>query len=299
MSDLLSDYLSYLNEQGVAGRLARATATYARGAARRTAAYFSPRTVAKELAPKAVATTAKAAAKASISWYLALVPGAWTAWRLAQAMFSQAARKCGVFSAGPGRKLCILREKIRALEQQIRLLKAARTQCSSKAANPEVCRSQLDAKIQELESKLLSLQMQKQSTEALPESTTVVDEGIAALGLFVLFGLVVDKILFLAWRTLRAAFDKDLRRCGIYKDTDEHKLCVYTARLKFLRSKASFFMRLMRECPKQKDPDKCREKLRKKIQELQPQIQRQLDNISVVKRQIQDKKAAEAITGGA
>jgi hypothetical protein len=69
-----------------------------------------------------------------------LSPVGWAAYRLIRSMFSKASRKCGTFSIGKQRDICLVRVKLQRAEKMLALFKKEISNCS-KAKNPEKCKS--------------------------------------------------------------------------------------------------------------------------------------------------------------
>ncbi len=277
---LLSSYLKYLNseildEQG------------------RIAAWG-----AKQIAPLASKQAAKKFAvgttKMTLKWTLLFTPALWAAWRTATALFSKAYVRCGTFSLGPGRKLCIIREKTKALRMKITVLEQARGQCSTKTSDSSACTQIINDEINKIRLKIDNLQTQYETLTgmALKESETL--QELLPFVLTILGSIVVDKALFLAWRSVRSLFDSDLRKCGTYKNSEEYKVCIYTAKLRSLLQQYNLLKRAREQCINQKLPLKCRNKVDNHLNKLKLQVQRMRDNLLVSRKALADKKALEA-----
>jgi hypothetical protein len=248
-------------------------------------------------------------------------PALFMAWRAGQVLFGLAPRKCGVFTMGagsPGRDICIARFRIQGLTKQLQSLKQLLSIARTKGSTKEQIQS-LEQKIASTESKLAHYNMkikqtlgkqaaqsqkQYQNTQQMAsreQKEEVVQEIIpfilpvigTAFSIFV--GVAIDAVTFRMWRTLKAAFDQATRRCGIYKRDEEHDLCISKVRLAISQKQMVILQKAMTQCPHNRNPVKCKQKLDEEIIKLREKIQLYSDNIVGLQNQIQQKKAAGAM----
>jgi hypothetical protein len=86
-----------------------------------------------------------------------LSPPGWVAYRAIRGAFSKASRKCGVFSSGRARDMCLIRAKMTKYNKLINLIKRQMKNCS-KSKNPEKCKEKGQAKIEKWTEDLRELQ---------------------------------------------------------------------------------------------------------------------------------------------
>lgn len=208
------------------------------------------------------------------------------AWRTANFIFSSASRKCGSFKKStPGFKTCVSREKIKSFQQKIMILTRAMNNCN-KSKNPEICKQKSDIEIKKLKSRIEI--EQNKIKEVLGENTNLQEFLPAVAGLAVSFiGMaVVDKAIFLSWRSALGIFSKASRQCGTFKKGSERDLCMSKMKLKSLMQQLQIVNKVYSICDKQKDPQKCKQKGLEKIEELKKKIQIEHDNIIAYQNQI-------------
>lgn len=76
-----------------------------------------------------------------------LSPAGWLMYRTIRGIFSKASRKCGMFSVGKQRDMCLLRAKITKYNKLVNLIKREMKNCD-KSKNPEKCKAKGQAKIE-------------------------------------------------------------------------------------------------------------------------------------------------------
>lgn len=265
--DVLDKYLSQLNEAG-GGAL-------------------------KKLAQDSI----KGGAKQSLWWTLAIQPAVFLAWRLLGRQFDEAVKKCGTLARGPGRNACICRERIKIYTRKIGILNRSLSQCNT-AKDPETCKEGFRLEIDKLKNKI-SLEKAKLegivgagNTEpaAANESENLNEILPAVIGLagFMIGGMIVDKIMFLSWRSALASFSNASRKCGSFKEGPQRNLCMSRIKLASLLKRETILMRILNNCGSQKNPQKCKEKITKKLTDHRRHIQIERDNIFGYKKEMEE-----------
>ncbi len=237
----------------------------------------------------------KTDARVSLVWSLGFL-GLTAAWRAATMAFSQAHRKCGGFKGGPGKQACVAREKIKALQQKLRILNQAKGGCL-KSRNPTDCRERTQVEIDKINNKIMLYK--KRLQDIIGEQENLSEVNVAAVGktvasgalkvggslaglarLFIV-GMIVDKAIFAAWRTAAAMFSSSaVRKCGTYKKGPEREICISRIKMNALKQKMAVLRRVKATCSKQKDPRACNEKLDKELEKVTRDIQWHVDNIA-------------------
>lgn len=268
MKKVLDKYLNFLNEQGVLG--------------------------------KAVSFVGKNAGKAagtSLVWGAFYIPATILAWRSANALFSQAVRKCGgIKKSTPGFKVCVAKERIKALEQKITIANKILSGCN-KAKDPQICKDKFTLEIEKAKNRIEINQSKIKEIlgehENLQEILPLIP-AVAGVATFLVAGMIADKALFLANRTAQGLFSQAVRKCGMFKEGPEREICISKYKLQSLTKQLQIHMSLLSKCSKQKDPAKCNEKLKAKIMKFNRDIQIQKDNItSYTKESEQQKREKE------
>ena len=222
--------------------------------------------------------------KQSLLFGLLILPAIALSWRAARAAGSQAVRKCGgIKKSTPGFKTCVSREKIKAAQEILRISQTMISKCS-KSKNPEICIEKLKLEIEKAKN-IIELEKNK-IKEVLDES---IQEQLAAVTSIVV-SMVVDKALFLSWRTAKAAFSSAARKCGVYSKGAAHDLCLSKIKLQALTQENAVYQKILSGCSKQKSPENCKKKMTEKIQKTQRDIQIQKDNITTYTNQLAAEK---------
>jgi len=265
-NNLLENYLEFLNDQTVVAKVASF--------------------VGKNLA---------VGAKQSLFWGTVVTPAIWLAWRTTNLALSGVARKCGAFGKNtPGRQVCIAKERIKILQQKLKIATQVKNSCG-KGKNPELCRQKASLEIDKIKNKILK--NQNKIKEVMGENKQHLNEtlpvAVAGLAISIFAGIMVDKALWTAWRSLQALFSSVVRKCGTFKKGPERELCISQQKLMIMNKKMMLLNKIMTSCPKQKDPIKCKEKITEKIKDLSRQIQIQKDNLITYKKEIEIKKREE------
>jgi len=262
--DQVDSYLQYLNEarskaaggMGIGGKLAKSGKAFK--------GEFKPKNVALQLL---------------------LIPAVFAAWRTAQSSFSKAARKCGVFRTGQGRKLCIARERLKLTDQKIMILKKAMGACSQKTKDPAKCKQGIQLRInKELEKRDKYRRLVKDFSGATNEAVESAVEPVEELLPFfftILAGIIIDKAAFTVWRSAGAQFSDAVKLCGTYETGPKREICVARIKLSALQKKLSVIKRI--KCNEQKDPKKCKEKIKIEADKLNKKISQLKDDIKVNK----------------
>jgi hypothetical protein len=229
-----------------------------------------------------------------------------------QLAFSKARQRCGSAflsaESAPARKICVDKEKLKLFKQKLVLLKKADIECD-KTKNPEECHLKFEQKInntrinieitqQDLKSHMGEIResIQKKLNEAgmgafLGRAATVGFEW------FVL-GMIVDKALFTAWRSALGLFSSASRKCGTFKKGDERSLCLSKIRLQALLQKKAVLDRVLAKCTKNKDPEKCKEKISSEVEKNNSRIEMEQNNIIIIDKRIRLEKLKLAMKKG-
>lgn len=264
----LDDYLDYLHEQGVAGVVAK---------------------MAKPVGKIIV----KSASNAAV--WTAAIASATVALKALKFALSGAARKCGAGmfkKETAGVKVCIAKEKIRILQQEIRVYSNLLSKCNS-TKNPQICKEKYRIKIQKSKNKILINQGRIKQTLGVEEQLSIAKVGVAALGLAT--WMLVDKIIFGLNRTVAAAFSEAVRKCGIYKEGPERNICITKSKLIILNKKLIKLRSLNPKCIKEKNPEKCREKLSKHLNKTLRDMQILKDSLRSYQNELETKKREERL----
>lgn len=259
MSDQLNDYLSYLDEQGIAKGISTAL------------------TKGLDVVGSGIRTGG--------FWSLIIIPSVFTAWRTANFAFSDAVRKCGAFKKGAGRDACIARERIKALQQRLNILSSAKPRCDN-AKDQKMCLQKLEIEVNKTKNRI---QREKDRlSSALGESVQVNEQmGMIATTAGVLIGgLIFDKASFLAMRTAQGLFNSASRKCGTYAEGPEREICMSKYKLASLMQQKAI---LTKVAAKQKNP----EKVSKKMESINRKIQIEKDTITASKNELNLKRREE------
>jgi len=267
---ILNEYLNYLNEQTI---LAKAGSFIAKNAA---------------ISAKWAAGTAAA--------LIGL--------KVANTAFSSATRKCGgriIQKHSPGFKICVARERIKALQQKINIYQTILSKCNTNS-NPEICKQKYmididkcknrikinQNKIQQLLGEQLDLEEQAGAVIGAAAKIGTIAAGLAVM-------MISDKAIFLLNRTVAAGFSQASRKCGIYKDNVERNLCISKIKLTILTTKLSKLKGILGQCKKEKNPNKCNEKVNKHIKKTIRDIQILKDSIITYTNQAETEKREKEI----
>jgi len=258
MNNILENYLSYLNEGSVGTALIKNASIGIRG---------------------------------SLLWGIVITPAMWLSWRGLNSALGKASRKCGTFTNGPGRSVCIARERIKILQQKLVLANKIASQCS-KAKDPNICKQKSEIEIEKIKNRI---EINKQKIKEEVGESHELNEfiSVAAIGGVAVMlgaGMVMDKALSLAWRSALAIFSQASRKCGIYQNGPERKICMSKFKLISLNKRMAILKQFESTCGKQKNPQKCQENIQKKIETLGKQIQIQKDNILIYGKEMETEK---------
>lgn len=239
-------------------------------------------------------------AESGLMWGLFYIPATILAWKTANALFSKAVRKCGgIRKSTPGFKVCVARERIKALEQKVKVADKILSGCHG-AKNPELCKQKFTLekekaqnKIELHQNKIRQILGEQQFLTEVDVSPGGVAKGVTGFGIPLVVQSVVDKGIFLVTRTVQGAFKKDVRKCGVYKDSAERNICISKLRLAALNQKLGKLMPLAVNCSKDSNPAKCQEKIQKHIDKTNREIQIAKDNIVAYNNEMETQKREE------
>ena len=245
--------------------------------------------------------------RVSLVWSLGFL-GLTAAWRAATMAFSQAHRKCGGFKGGPGKQACVAREKTKALQQKLQILNRAKGGCL-KSKNPADCRERTQVEIDKINNKIMLYKKRLQDIVGEQENLSEINAaavgktvasgalkvggGLAGLARLFIVGMIVDKAIFVAWRTAAAMFSSAVRKCGAYKKGPEREICISRIKMNALKQKMSVLRRVKATCSKQKDPRACNEKLDKELEKVTRDIQWHINNIAGQRKLNADEERVE------
>lgn len=264
---ILNQYLKYLNEKG--GVITR----------------YKP----------FIKTNLVSGVKSGLLFGIVIVPSITAAWRSIHFMFSDAARKCGgvLASRSPGFKICVSKEKIKALQKKNSILKNLLSQCS-KSNNPTECKEKISIELQKCQNKI-NIQQNKikenlaEVAIAAPIAKTAI--GVSSFVISTAGMIAAEKALNLAFRRLAALFSEAIKRCqGYKKDGPERKLCISTAKLNILNKQLLICKNLMSNCNKMKNRETCKEKITDKIKKINREIEIQKNNVIAYRNEIRIEK---------
>jgi len=221
----------------------------------------------------------KSGFKSTIYFDAFAIPGLWVSWRLLSSAFSKVRKRCGTFTRGPGRAMCIAREENKILTQKLSLLK--KMNCS-RSKNPDLCNQKIKLEVEKTESKIAS---NNDKLKEVNENYILDEINIAGIGQKVAktglqvgsiatmlgVGMVADKAFQIAYRSALAVFSKASRQCGVYKTGPERDQCISKYKLLSLNKQ----LNLIRGLPNCGTSQKCKDKL----EDIMRQIQIQKDNI--------------------
>lgn len=291
--NLLENYLTYLNEKEYDLGVARDTSKRGiknlfRGAAKRDAAGKVIKNTTKS-AGKFIAHNAKYGAKSSLWFSLVITLGLGTAWKGLTFAFSQAHRKCG-FSKGPGKQMCLARERIKILQQKLVMMNKMMSACN-KTKDPASCKQQGQLEIDKVKNRIESNQNKLKAAMNTEESIDVNEQmALTGVAASVVAGFAMDFAMQKAWRTALAVFSQASRKCGVYKTGPERNLCMSQYKLISLNKQLMILNQMQSKCVSQKNPENCKLKVGKKLENIQRQMQIQKDNITVYKKDVEVEK---------
>jgi DNA-binding transcriptional regulator GbsR (MarR family) len=233
-------------------------------------------------------------------WSLLAVPATALAWKLANAMFSKADRKCGgpIASRTPGFKICVARERMRALQKQLSVAQKALSECRM-TKNPISCNQKWKLEIEKTKNKIKS--QQENIKNLLGEQANIQElelptpQAVAGFGIAIITMDVLDKSIFLIRRLIQASYNKSVRRCGLFQTDTARNLCMAKFKLLHQKKEISQLTGVMIKCNKTKSPNECREKISKKIDKLKRDIQITQDNITSYTNQLNTEKGEAAL----
>jgi hypothetical protein len=182
-----------------------------------------------------------------VAWGVLWMPAALASWKAANVMFSQATRKCGGFKKStPGFKVCVAREKIKALTQKVTIAKKMLAGCNT-AKSPEICKEKFSIEIEKAKNRIEI--NQNKIREILGEQYNIDEQaGIAMLAAGIAVSMIVDKAIFAINRSVQAMFSQAVRKCGVYKSGPERDLCMSKIKVQILATKLGKLNGLVSKC---------------------------------------------------
>lgn len=235
-------------------------------------------------------------------WFgLAVTPAVILAWRSAGFAFSKSIRKCGgvLASRKPGFKVCVSKEKIKALQQKMVIAKGLISKCSS-SKNPDACKQKFELEVEkcknriQIEENKIKQVLGEQVLAKIGAGATKVAAGAAGFGIMIGAGMVADKAMNLTLRTAQALYSSASRKCGVYKkEGPERNLCISKIKLDSLNKQLGTYNRWLTTCGKHKNPEECKQKISNKIAKVTRNIQIQNDNIKAYQNELNIAKREE------
>lgn len=239
--------------------------------------------------------------KSGARWSLLAIPAGIAAWKLANVAFSKAARKCGgLKKASPGYKICVARERNKALLNKINVAKNILSKCPQ-AKNPELCKQTFSLEIEKAQNRIAMNQNKIQGLlvgEQLTNESENLQEVIPALvsmAVVMAAQTVVDKAIFVINRSAQGLFKESVRKCGTFKQGAEIDLCMSKIKLRVLQNKLTKISALKTQCKGDKKPDMCVAKVQKHIDKINRDIQIERDNITAYGNQVELEKREAAL----
>jgi hypothetical protein len=84
----------------------------------------------------------------------------------------------------------------------------------------------------------------------------------------ILYGIAISSLLWTIYRVIRATINKKYELCGTFSSGLKKKVCMTKLRLEEATKIKNLLIKNMKECNKQKNPQKCINKHKKVIQKL-------------------------------
>lgn len=197
---------------------------------------------------------------------------------------------------GPGKERCVLNATIQINQKKISDLRALLPKCNS-SGDPDKCKHKININIRlaemdieearerleeyEKELEREGLEIQHEILPLVAAGAAMGAKAVASMGVGILLGAIVDKILLGAWRSAQAVADEAVRKCGAFESGPKKDLCVSKLRLQSYQKKLQVLNKVVGTCPKQKDPIKCREKITAEIEKMKEKIQIEEDNVTL------------------
>ena len=244
---------------------------------------------------KFVVHNAKVGAGQTFGWTLLVTLGLGAAWKGLNFAFSKAYRKCG-FSKGPGKQMCMARERINILQQKLVILNKMLVNCN-KTSDQNSCREKGQLEIDKVKNRIES--NQNKLKEIAEESINISEQKMAAAAVGMATGIAagyaMDFALKNTWRTALAIFSQASRKCGVYKTGPTRELCMSQYKLISLNKQLEVLNQMEAKCATQKNPEDCKDKVSNRIEKTNTQIQIQKDNITVYKKDVEIEKREKEI----
>jgi hypothetical protein len=228
-------------------------------------------------------------AATGLAWGILWVPATIASWKLANFMFNNAARKCGGLKKNdPGFKVCVARERIKALNQKIIIAKKVLGGCHT-AKNPNICKEKFTLEIEKAKNRI---EINENKIRDILGEHQNLDENVAIAGLAasIAVGMIVDKAVFAINRSIQAMFSQAVRTCGVYKSGSERELCISKIKVEILTRKLNQLNTLLGKCNSDKNPIKCKEKISKHLQKTERDLQIQKDNVTAYTKEVEIQK---------
>jgi len=240
-----------------------------------------------------------------------------------QTAFSKARKTCGSVFAGddqaPAKKICIDKEKIKLYQKQLGILNSKKSECE-KEKDPQLCLSKMNQKInntriniqitkddldqhmqevrEQFEQKLHNHGIFNEDDISLQElkipKVTMTGAVVKGFEWFIL-GVIVDKALFLSWRSAQGLFSAASRKCGTFKKGPEREICMSKVRLQALDKKLGILAQVVSNCSKSKDPEKCTSRIKDEIDKVRARMEMERNNITILNKRLKLEKMQAAM----
>ena len=216
------------------------------------------------------------------------------AYKAGKAVVSSADRKCGTFNDTPGRNICVENEKIKGYTLQINALRKMKSK-SNTVDNPREYSEKIDLEIDKLRYKI---NVSRKNINKIRQSVNESVMGVATTAGEIVFDVMVytalEKSIQRSFNSIHALFSESAKKCK-EETGSSHDLCISRFKLNEFKKKKEILQKSLPQCRKTKDPKKCSEKIKKKIENIDAQILREVENVNYFKRKVvvDRKKALE------
>lgn len=253
---ILDEYLESLNEQGAAAFLAKHAA---------------------------------GGMKQSLWWGIVVTPAIWITWRTLNSALSKASLKCGTFTKGPGRAVCIARERVKILQKKLEFLNKMKSECS-KSKERDQCVQKAEIEIEKTKNSIEANKDKIEETMSESYVNEISPLGVAGVVTGIAAGMVMDKAMKIAYRTALAAFSQASRKCGVYKEGPERNSCMSKYKLASLTKQQSILNSAKSNCWRSRNSQDCQKKFEDKLEKVGRMIQLQKDNITLYNKEAATKQ---------
>lgn len=245
----------------------------------------------KSVEPTALQSKMKNDLKSGLKWK-AFILGLKAAAQVAKIAMSKGEQMC-VSQHGPGKERCVHLANIKANQEKIAKLRSLQSTCSQ-SGDPEKCQHKIkisirlaEMDIEEAQDKLREYKrkLAEEGLEVQQEIVPVLVAGgakaLIGMGAGIVVGQVIEKGLFAAWRMAQSMVDEASRKCGTFATGPKRDFCISKLRLASYQKKLQVLQNVLSTCPKQKNPEACRQKVSNEIEKMKEKIQIERDNVTL------------------